>query len=193
MITVHPPQIPHGQMRVGFPAFEATADAMAEALLPLTHAGIDILVENNHTDHGTSEDPLLLPYGCSPIDLVGWRDALNLRLGGKFCHLRLDIGHARNNLPLSEDYPIGKWYASVGGECHAYHLHQTVHNKELKRMSNHHPITGLHDGFIAFDGFLWAWRTGVLRHGPMILEIREGEGAPASWQRLRALLLDENM
>ena len=191
MITVHPPQIPYEQMRIGLPAFEATADAMAEAFLPVVKAGIDILVENNHTDHDTPDDPDLIPYGCAPIDLVGWRNALNERLGKNACHLRLDIGHARNNEPLSKAYPIGKWYASVGEEARAYHLHQTIHDKALDRMSNHHPILGWHNGFIAFDGFLWAWRQGILRHGPVILEIREGEGAPASWQRLQALLLGE--
>lgn len=191
MITVHPPQIPYADMRIGLPAFEATADAMAEAFLPVVEAGIDILVENNHTDHDTPDMPDRIPYGCSPIDVVGWRNALNERLGKNACHLRLDVGHARNNQPLSKAYPIGKWYASIGGETRAYHLHQTVHDKTLNRMSNHHPILGWHNGFVAFDGFLWAWRKGILRHGPVILEIREGEGAPATWLRLRELLLGD--
>lgn len=191
MVTVHPPQIAYEQMKIGLPAFEATADAMAEAFLPVVNAGIDILVENNHTDPNTPNDPAVIPYGCAPVDLVGWRNALNERLGRNACHLRLDVGHARNNEPLSEAYPIGKWYASVGGEARAYHLHQTIHDKEQNRLRNHYPILGWHNGFIAFDGFLWAWRQGILCHGPVILEIREGEGAPASWQRLRSLLLDD--
>jgi hypothetical protein len=44
---------------------------------------------------------------------------------------------------------------------------------------------------ISYDGFLWAWHTGMLHHSPVILEIREGEGACATWQRLQNLLLNE--
>ena len=193
MITVHPPQISYDQMKIGLPAFEATADAMAEAFLPVVAAGIDILVENNHTDHDTPNVPDLIPYGCTPIDIVGWRNALNERLGRNACHLRLDVGHARNNMPLSEPYPIGKWFASIGGEANAYHLHQTAHDKVSGRMTNHHPILGWHNGFVAFDGFLGAWKNGTLRKGPVILEIREGEGAPATWLRLQSLLLGKDL
>ena len=59
------------------------------------------------------------------------------------------------------------------------------------KMHNHYPITGLDDGLVSLHGFLWAWRTGVLRHSPVILEIRENHGAPSTWLRLRALLNGE--
>jgi hypothetical protein len=58
-------------------------------------------------------------------------------------------------------------------------------------MENHHPITEWNGDMISYDGFLWAWHTGILRHAPVILEIREGEGACATWQRLQRLLLEE--
>ncbi len=191
MVTVHPPHLSTALMQSGSDAFEALADAMAEALLPVARAGIDILVENNHTSPGTKRDILKLPYGCTPMDILGWRNALRERLGANTCHLRLDVGHARNNMPLSQEYPIGKWYAQIGPLANAYHLHQTVFSKEDKKMHNHHPITGWHNGFVSFDGFLWAWHVGVLHHGPVILEIREGEGAPATWMRLQKLLCGE--
>ena len=191
MVTVHPPHLSTALMQGGSNAFEALADAMAEALLPVAKAGIDILVENNHTAPGTKRDVLKLPYGCTPMDILGWRNALRERLGRDSCHLRLDVGHARNNMPLSQEYPIGKWYAQIGPLANAYHLHQTVFSKEDQKMHNHHPITGWHDSFVSFDGFLWAWHAGILRHGPVILEIRAGEGAPATWLRLQKLLRGE--
>lgn len=191
MITVHPPQIRSNLMQIGSPIYEAVADAMAEALLPVANTGIRILVENNHTEFGSPKDPLQCAYGCTPMDLMDWRDALNSRLGGTFCNIRLDVGHARNNAPFSSPYPIGKWYAMIGSECGGYHLHQTIHNKATRRMENHHPITGWNGNMISFDGFLWAWHTGILHHGPVILEIREGEGACATWQRLHRLLLED--
>jgi len=191
MVTVHPPHLPTELMQGGSNAFDALADTMAEALLPVAQAGIDILVENNHTSPGTKRDILKMPYGCTPMDILGWRNALRERLGTDSCHLRLDVGHARNNMPLSQEYPIGKWYAQIGPLANAYHLHQTVFSKEDKKMHNHHPITGWHDSFVSFDGFLWAWHARILRHGPVILEIREGEGAPATWLRLQKLLCGE--
>lgn len=190
MITVHPPCIKNGKM---FPIFDIMADAMADALLPVANAHIDILVENNHTSYGTPNDPSEWGYGCLPAQLIGWRDSLNERLGKGSCHLRFDIGHARNNMPLSQNYPIGKWYGLIGSEVYSYHLHQTKMTKEDKRMHNHHPITGFHNGMVSFDGFLGAWHTGVLRHAPIILEVREGEGMPAAetWTRLRELILSK--
>ena len=115
---------------------------------------------------------------------------MNRRLGGNACGLRLDVGHARNNAPITESCPLGEWYAQIGGLADAYHLHQTVLDAQGK-MHNHYPITGLDDGLVSFHGFLWAWRTGVLRHSPVILEIREDHGAPSTWLRLRALLSGE--
>ena len=187
-ITTHPPYVPNGIM-FSRGHFEALADKTAELLLPVAEAGVDILVENNHTKPHTPDDTLLREYGCLPAEMVAWRDALNERLGRGVCHLRLDVGHARNNMPLSQPYPIGKWYSLIGAQSNSYHLHQTIYDKAEQKMKNHYPITGLHAGFVSFDGFLWAWRAGILKHGPIILEIREGEGAPATYERLRKYFL----
>ena len=189
MVTVHPPSVSN-EIMLCTNVFDLLADAMAECLRPVAEAGIDILVENNHTQPGTSADPVKREYGCSPAELVTWRDALRERLGQESCHLRLDVGHARNNAPLSQEYCLGKWYALVGGESRAYHLHQTVIRPDTGRMHNHYPITGFHDGLVSFDGFLWAWHAGVLHHGPLILEIREADGAMDTWQRLRDLVME---
>lgn len=187
MITVHPPQPTIMHMQCGESAFDELADTMADILRPIADAGILIVVENNHTNFGEGKDVLSRSYGCAPVELLGWRHALEERLGRGTCELRFDVGHARNNVPVSLDYPIGKWYAVAGHIVSAYHLHQTITEKGGK-MHNHHPITGLHDGLIAFDGFIWAWHTGLLNHAPIILEIREGEGAPATWTRLQKMI-----
>ena len=189
MVTVHPPSVQNDIM-LCTNAFDVLADAMAACLRSVAHAGIDILVENNHTQPGTSADPLARPYGCSPAELAGWRDALTARLGQGTCHVRLDVGHARNNAPLSQEYCLGKWYALVGKEARAYHLHQTVIRPDTGHMHNHYPITGFHDGLVSFDGFLWAWHTGALTHGPLILEIREADGAMDTWERIKHLVLE---
>ena len=162
----------------------------AAEMRPLARAGVRIVVENNHTAAGTGANPALRRFGCTPFEILAWRDEMNRRLGGNACGLRLDVGHARNNAPITESCPLGEWYAQIGGLADAYHLHQTVLDAQGK-MHNHYPITGLDDGLVSFHGFLWAWRTGVLRHSPVILEIRENHGAPSTWLRLRALLSGE--
>ena len=188
MVTVHPPQIANETILNDDKMFDTLVGAMAEALSPVAKANIDILVENNHTDRGTPNNTMKCAYGCTPFDIIAWRDALCLRLGKNTCNLRFDVGHARNNMPLSQDYPIGKWYALIGGDAHAYHIHQTTVDSKDRHMKNHFPITGIHDGLVSFDGFLWAWHAKVLNHAPIILEIREGEGAPATYQRLKNII-----
>jgi hypothetical protein len=60
-------------------------------------------------------------------------------------------------------------------------------DKEKRTILNHRPILGLHNGFISFDGFLWAWSNNQLRHAPIILQILDSDEAHQSYLRLRAL------
>ena len=190
MITVHPPFVKNKHM-YKYGAFEELADSMAIALRPVYDAGIKIMVENNHTNFGTSSDVYEREFGCTPLEVMTWKYALNERLGKNACDIRLDIGHARNNVPVSKEYPLGKWYSVIGAYARAYHLHQTI-NEPGGKMHNHHPITGIHDGFIAFCGFLHDWHNGNLTHGPVILEIREGEGAIETYKRITQIILENN-
>lgn len=186
-VTVRPPMIPNTVM-LKTNVFDLAADAVADILRPLVTADIDILIENNHTCGSTPADPLLRHYGCSPLEVTSWRDALNERLERGACHLRLDVASARRNEPLNEPYPIGKWYSLLGADTHGYHLHQVEYDEKTKTVLNHSPISGLHSGFISFDGFLWAWHTGLLTHAPIILEICHFESAKETWMRLQDLL-----
>lgn len=188
MATVHPPHEPMRIMRADGRAFDRLAARMAELLRPLRDAGIKITIENNHTRASDPPDALSRRYGVTPLELVNWMDEMNARLGDKACALRLDVGHARNNAPVSQFCPLGQWYSLIGARCAAYHLHQTILD-ENNAMRNHYPITGLDDGLVSFHGFMWAWHAGVLSHGPMILEIRENHGAPETYLRLKSILL----
>jgi len=188
MITVHPPAVATPDMFQDGELFEQLADVMAQELKPLADAGVDLLFENSHTSFETQKDPYGRKYGCSPVELMGWKFAIEERLQRKGYGYRLDIGHARNNVPLSEDYPLGRWYGLIGPEAHGYHLHQTI--KKDGKFANHYPITGFDNDFVAFDGFLCMWNLQKINHGIMILEIREGNdgGAPATYLRIRELL-----
>lgn len=187
-ITLSPPKVAN-EIMLKTEAFERLIDATAEILSPAVQAGIEILIENNHTVGKTPADPLLRPYGCSPLEVIGFRDALRARLGTGACHLRLDVASARRNEPLNEPYPIGKWYALLGKEVRGYHLHQIAFDEETKTVRNHSPIEGFHNGFISFDGFLWAWHSGLLNHAPILLEVWNGESAIETLERLRQLIV----
>lgn len=189
MITVHPPFVKNRLMYLPG-AFEELADSMARAIRPVYEAGIRVMVENNHTNFGTSSDVYEREFGCSPIEVMTWRYALNERLGKNACDIRLDIGHARNNVPVSQEYPLGKWYSLMGPYIRCYHLHQTIMEPNGK-MHNHYPITGINDGVISFCGFLHQWHEGTLTHGPVILEIREGEGAIATYRRMKHIVWED--
>jgi len=186
LVTVHPPQIAGERLFPGQPLFDRFADTVAAALQPLREVGVKIVIENNHTPSGSSRDVSQIDFGCTPGDIVLWRDALARRLGKACVGLRLDIGHARNNVPLSEEYPLGVWYTLLGTQFDTYHLHQTRILPD-GRMQNHHAIIGWHSGLISFDGFLNSWHTGRLRHGPMILEIQHGDRF-AVWNKLTELI-----
>lgn len=188
LITVHPPFVKNRYMYL-HGAFEELADSMARALKPVYEAGIRIMVENNHTNFGTPRDVYEREFGCSPVEVMTWRYALNERLGKNACDIRLDIGHARNNVPVSQDYPLGKWYAVIGPYARTYHLHQTTMERGGK-MHNHFPITGINDGVVSFCGFLHDWHKGILTHGPVILEIREGEGAIETYKRMKRIVTE---
>lgn len=187
--TVHPPYESCETMSTRGIAFDALADVMAEKLRPLYENGVTIVVENNHTKTGDSRKCEERKFGCGPMELYAWRNALNARLGKDACRLRFDIGHARNNIPVSQFCPLGSWYALGGQDFYTYHMHQTKMYPGSV-MKNHFEIDGLDTGLVCFHGFMLAWRTGVLRHGPIILEIREDHKAPETYLYLRNLLMN---
>ena len=94
-----------------------------------------------------------------------------LRAGcGQQVGFNLDIGHARNNPPLSQRYTLGAWYAEVGRHAVGYHIHQVV--KEDGVLKNHTGISGVYDGLISFGSLFAGWRSGQLRPAPFIFEMR---------------------
>lgn len=183
-VTLHPPSLRVGEAEGE--RFEAAADECADSLRPLARAGTRILVENMHTLAPCARTER--PFGCEPAEVLIWLYALEARLGQGACAMRLDIGHARNNAPLSQRYTLGAWYAQVGALCASYHVHQ-VGQEPDGALRNHLPLMDLHQSLIALDGFLWAWRAGQLTHGPLILETRSDEGARASFRALKAAIL----
>ena len=95
----------------------------------------------------------------------------------------LDVGHARNNRPFSQQLALSDWYARIGRETIAYHVHQVV--RESSTMKNHRQIDDLYGPLISFSGFFWAWRSSQLNAAPLFVEVR---GFDARVQSVEMLL-----
>ncbi len=83
--------------------------------------------------------------------------------------MHLDVGHARNNMPLVETYTLSPWYREVGGETVGYHVHQML--QDSAGLHNHNPIPNWYGPMISYASFFRYWNDGILNHAPVILEI----------------------
>lgn len=111
-------------------------------------------------------------FGYTPVECLAYMEEVNGVFGAPRAGILLDVGHARNNAPYSQKYPLGAWYSMVGEYTVAYHIHQVVQRDG--RMENHMPLTDVYGPLISFCGFAHAWNQGLLAHKPLFLEIRGG-------------------
>ncbi len=166
-VTVHVPRARREEMLPGTAGRGKMLRCFAEGLADCAAAGLGIGVENLHR---TAQDPpgMAGPFGCVPTECLGWvRDLRGLLPGARVGPL-LDIGHARNNPPLSHVWTLGRWLAEVGPGAVGYHVHQVT------AKGNHQPFSGAFGPLISLAGMFWGWRTGRLARAPMFLEIRDG-------------------
>jgi len=180
--VLHPPRALAARMGPGQEAWTAMTEALVEALGPALETELTFGVENLHTRRGDDARGTR-GFGCLPHECRQWIRHLRAATGCGRIGLHLDIGHARNNPPHSSFFTLGQWYAEMGAEATGYHLHQVGPGK-TGGPANHLPIDCVFGPFISLSSFFWAWQKGQLRHGPMVLEIRE----PAKgWATLASL------
>ena len=160
-----------------YAAYAAHYAALAERL----DDRIGIGVENMHTTPGRTSDSTRR-WGCVPEEMLAFRQTVNALLGRERVQLHLDVGHARNNAPFSQCYPVSVWYAQLGDVCNAYHVHQVS-----PQLQNHQPIEEPYAPLVNYSGFLWSWESGLLRRRPVVLEIPSREGRERSYRALRSL------
>lgn len=94
--------------------------------------------------------------------------------------MHLDVGHARNNMPLVETYTLGPWYAEVGRDTVGYHIHEVV--QDSTGLHNHQPISNFYGPMISYASFFKLWLRNELCHAPVILEIRPTENDPMPYR-----------
>lgn len=184
-LTVHVPRVSVRHLSSASGAWHGLAGEFARLLQPAVARGVQVRLENMHMTVRDRPDDSRR-YGYLPEECLAWLGELRSRLGDTAVGMLLDLGHARNNEPFSATFPLGTWYALVGREARAYHVHQVVQREG--RMHNHQPLTAPHGPLISLSSFLWAWREGQLTHGPIFLEIPGAEGQLATLRALREML-----
>jgi hypothetical protein len=130
----------------------------------------NIGIENIHLSPEESDD-CNAKFGCNPQEVLAWIQAIRTALNSN--HLvghTLDIGHARNNGKIASQYPISRWYESMGDKTVAYHIHQVV--KGERRMRNHQPIERWFGPMISYVSFFYSWGLGIINKRPIFLEVK---------------------
>ncbi len=126
-----------------------------------------LCIENMHTK--ADDTACDRRYGCTPEECFEFmslvREKCNCNVGFNF-----DIGHARNNAPLSQKYQISSWLAMLGRYIVGYHFHQV--EKSANGFENHMPISDLYGGIINYTSFFKSWLSERINTAPVILEMR---------------------
>jgi len=146
-ITVHTPRVQLAVLAEKPELLGQIAD-YAAAYIEKLPAGCVIGVENMHTEKGETAEKRR--YGYIPEECMAFIRLLR----GKCSHkigMHLDVGHARNNIPLVETYTLSPWYAEVGAETVGYHIHQV--NQDQHGLHNHNPIPNFFGPMICYASF----------------------------------------
>ena len=168
-LTVHVPGQSVRTMPAGKHAWTRVVRAYAASLAPALESGVPVGIENLHMRAGEVSDAGR-GFGYLPGECLEFLQALRAACGTGKIGITLDIGHARNNGPFARSTGLSDWYALTGQHAQSYHLHQVGRTGD--HLSNHQGFDGLYGPLISLSGFLWAWKTGQLRHAPLFIEVR---------------------
>ena len=169
--TLHVPLVSVGTVQKDPLVLERICDYLAEAFNTAAYEMV-IGVENMHMTEKEVPDGTRR-FGYTPGECL----AFMKKLGEKCRHrvgINFDIGHARNNKPYSQNYPVSSWLAQIGKYAVGYHLHQVTLTDGL--FSNHMPITDIYGKLISLASFFSCWSSGAISKAPVIFEMRP-EGA----------------
>jgi hypothetical protein len=100
--------------------------------------------------------------------------------------IHLDIGHARNNAPISGKENLSDWYSKMGHLINGYHIHQVTHHDG--KFSNHKPMLSFSQKLICLNGLTMAQHYGQLNNAPMFLEAKTWPGNVESYNSLTKII-----
>jgi hypothetical protein len=113
-----------------------------------------------------------------------WVELLREKFSTDRIGFHLDIGHSRNNAPISGRENLSDWYVEMGSMLNGWHLHQVGYNAGV--FSNHQPLCGFYEKLISLGGLFMALRAGQLKKAPMFLESRTWDGNVQAYGKLMA-------
>lgn len=150
--------------------------------------GVCVGIENMHMEAGDGNN-MQRSFGYTPIEVSAWINAINTALGDtqRVGHI-LDVGHARNNGYLSQNYPVSRWYEIMGNKTVAYHIHQVLAAE--KGMKNHNAIETWLGPIINYSSFFYSWEKNVINHKPVFLEVQGSVNYQKSIDAFEKLLSD---
>ncbi len=168
-LTIHPPRIKLCDMK------EAHDKLLELYVYVVKNVGknVKIGIENLHTHRGETDTPERC-FGYVPSEVSAWIDEINAAIGEKdrVGHT-LDVGHARNNAPFANVYPVSRWYEQMGKRTVAYHIHQVVQKEE--GLKNHNPIENWFGPQISYASFFLHWQNETINRRPVFLEVKGAE------------------
>ena len=131
---------------------------------------VNLGVENMHFESYETLDETR-GFAYIPSEVSSWIDAINEAVdkNGRVGHI-LDVGHARANGLLSRNYPISRWYETMGKKTVGYHIHQVAGGN-----GNHKSLEKWLGPVINYSSFFYCWEKKMLNHAPIFLEVKGWE------------------
>ena len=177
-VTLHVPRVTAAEFAS---AKDVLLEKFADIMQGLLENNVVIGIENLHTSSGKDTFETR-NFGCTIEECRLWIELLREKFSTDKIGFHLDVGHARNNAPISGRENLSDWYVEMGDLLNGWHLHQVEH-KEGK-FFNHRPLTGFYDKLIVLTGLFMAQRAGQLKKAPMFLESRTWEGNVEAYTKL---------
>ena len=166
-LTQHAPKVSVKLAREDKGCLCKMAKALADAL-DLIEDTVTIGIENMHMTDGEAPDDGRR-YGYLPSECLEFMNILS-EYTKHNVGINLDIGHARNNAPFSENYQISGWFSAVGKHCVGYHVHQVSVDENFKR-HNHTAITDVYGHLISYASLFKCWEENRINKAPLIFEM----------------------
>lgn len=166
-VTQHVPNVSVQAVNESPEIIDEICEALASLLAPVEKE-LTVGVENMHmAAHDPSDERRR--FGFIPEECLLFMKKLDEKTEHNV-GINFDIGHAQNNAPFNNIYPIGTWLSMVGEYTVGYHFHQVVDMGG--EFENHMPITAVYDKTISYASFFKCWETGRINKVPIILEMR---------------------
>ena len=182
-VTLHVPKVTAAKFPEEQDKLLANFDKFVAKLLD---HGIVIGIENLHTTDGKRTFETR-NFGCCIEECRQWITLLREKYQTDKIGFHCDIGHARNNAPVSAVENLSDYYCELGALINGWHFHQVVQEAGGK-FKNHRELTGFFTRLISLGGFLMEYRQHRFNDAPVFLEVTTPDGGVTSYREMTALL-----